>query len=534
MRALLVVALLAAVVAMALALLDVNALDSVGRLFERAQPPASGPHGYTRPPPPPGADLFVELAEPPAQRYARPPLSERDRELAALVRDAGGRYDPALSHAARELAGWYARDSRLVPTSGLAFLLDSAGAVAWGVRQAVLVTNREGERAIRDSVAKQIEPGRDRVGVGEAWQAGDPPMRVIATIITGVAPTLEPVPRTSSVGAKVTIAGRLPAGYAAPNAVLMRPDLAILPVEMTTGGGRFVASFVPDAKGEWVVELLARGPRGPVPMAQLSVYAGTPLPTSFEGVWPPDESGVDSQAAAAEELDAFFQQERERFGLNPLKRDPRLDAIAKAHSEDMRDNRFVGHTSPTTGEAGNRLRTAGYRAMAYAENVALNQSLWDAHAGLLRSLGHRRNILSRDLTHVGFGAASEGDSWFVTQLYAVPRPVVNDVAAARAALLARLGAAREEAGVRTLESDRGLRKAAQREARQRDPTPRGALDRAKLRRRGTAWVVVLSALEQFQPDENLLGRAWRRVGVGVHQRSVGDGPDIQLVVVVSE
>lgn len=536
MRALLAVGVLVAVVAVALALLDVDALSGLGDAWRRHGGPGepSGPKGYQRPPPPPGADLFVELVEPPAHSYAPPTRTAEDARLEALVVAAGARYDPALSHAARELAAWYARDNRLVPTNALAFLLDSAGAVAWGMRQAVLVTTREGDAPIIDAVSKQTEPGRDRVGVGEAWQLGDPPMRVITTVITGVAPELEPVPRTANVGSKVVIAGRLPVDYSAPGAVLMRPDLAMIPLEVAAHGDRFVTSFVPAEEGEWVVELLATGPRGPVPMAQLTVHAGVPLPRSFEGVWPPDESGIDSPEAAAEELAAFFSQERARYGLEPLQRDGRLDGVARAHSEDMRDHGFVGHHSPTTGDVGDRLRVAGYRTIAYAENVALNQSLWDAHAGLLRSLGHRRNILTRDLTHVGFAAASRGDDWFVTQVFSVPRPVVSNTSSARRTLLERLAGARREAGVRGLKEDQTLRRAAQREADRPDPEPSAALDQAKLRRRGTAWVVILSTLERFVPEGTLLDGAWRRVGVGVRQHDGRKGADIAVVMVLSE
>ena len=200
----------------------------------------------------------------------------------------------------------------------------------------------------------------------------------------------------------------------------------------------------------------------------------------------------------------------------------------------MRNSGFVGHHSPNTGSSGDRLQSAGYRAIAYAENVALNQSLWDAHAGLLRSLGHRRNILSRELTHVGFGAAGHGEDWWVTQVFTVPRPVVTDAAAAERTVLARLRAARREAGTGRLEPDGALRRAARREAAEPEPTPRGALGRAKLRRRGSAWVMVLSTLDRFDPDPTLLDGAWRRVGVGVHQRRDQAGPDIQLVMLLSE
>ncbi len=394
--------------------------DRPGGGWLRPTVEAPAPRGYPKPPPPAGTDLLVELVEAPAETYAAPAPTAADKALAPLVREAGAQYDPALGHAARELAAWYAADGRLAPSAALAFLLDSAGAVAWGMRQGVLVTTEEDDEAVIRAVRSHIEEGRRRVGVGEAWQLGEAPRRVIAVVATGVAPRIAPFPRSAEVGDEAVLSGNLPIGYGEPSALVMRPDLGIDPLEVRVAGRGFEIPVGFDEAGTWVVELLAQGPRGPIPMAQLTTWVGEPVPDRYEGVWPPDESGVELESDGVEELAAFFAQERERYGLEPLERDPELDRVAQAHSEEMADKGFVGHLSPTTGDAGDRVAGARYRAVAVAENVALNQSLWDAHAGLLRSLGHRRNILSRSLTHVGFGAARRDESWYVTQLFATP------------------------------------------------------------------------------------------------------------------
>ncbi len=508
--------------------------DRPGGGWLRPTVEAPAPRGYPKPPPPAGTDLLVELVEAPAETYAAPAPTAADKALAPLVREAGAQYDPALGHAARELAAWYAADGRLAPSAALAFLLDSAGAVAWGMRQGVLVTTEEDDEAVIRAVRSHIEEGRRWVGVGEAWQLGEAPRRVIAVVATGVAPRIAPFPRSAEVGDEAVLSGNLPIGYGEPSALVMRPDLGIDPLEVRVAGRGFEIPVGFDEAGTWVVELLAQGPRGPIPMAQLTTWVGEPVPDRYEGVWPPDESGVELESDGVEELAAFFAQERERYGLEPLERDPELDRVAQAHSEEMADKGFVGHLSPTTGDAGDRVAGARYRAVAVAENVALNQSLWDAHAGLLRSLGHRRNILSRSLTHVGFGAARRDESWYVTQLFATPRPVVGDPEVARRHLLARLRAARGDADDRRLRLDRRLAEVAQAEAESRAPAPRRALDRAHVAARATAWVAALPTLDTFTPRGELTDPDWRRVGVGVHQRDDLEGPDIQVVVLMAE
>jgi hypothetical protein len=109
----------------------------------------------------------------------------------------------------------------------------------------------------------------------------------------------------------------------------------------------------------------------------------------------------------------------------------------------MRDSGVVDHRSARTGESADRLRAARYRATASGENVALDGSLVAAQAALMRSAGHRANIVDARFTHVGIGAVRGARGWFVTQLFARPvAPLPVDAGAAIAARIAVERAAR--------------------------------------------------------------------------------------------
>lgn len=475
-----------------------------------------------------GAPLSYTLVEQPADRYAEPRQGEG--AMARLVAGAGAEYDRALGQAARELANFYAHQGALLPTAALGFLLDAGGASAWGVRQAVVVTSATGDAALTDAITEHLSESNFawQVGLGEAERDGQ---RVIAVLLAHRTHLLSPVARRWSVGERVPLRGRLLAGATDAQWVVMRPDLSVFDLPVKTAN-RFDVDLPLDAPGEWIAELVATGPHGPTPLTQLTFYVDAPLPTQLETVWPPDEAQL-TGAAAVDRAAALLAADRSRFGLPPLERVAALDAVAQAHSDDMQRNDFVGHVSKSTGGPGDRIKAAGFKAAMSGENVALNRSLWDAEAGLLRSLGHRRNILSRRFTQVGFGVARRGPNWYVTQLFATPPPVIDDIPAARKALRDQLNAARKIARAPRLRVRKALRRIAQREAKRRSPTPRHALDRAakaKITGKVSAWVGKMSTLDQFEPEGGLLSKEFTRMGMGVHQT---DDDEIRVVILLA-
>ncbi|MBU0551656.1 CAP domain-containing protein [Myxococcota bacterium] len=475
-----------------------------------------------------GEPLRVHLAEDPVTRYAgAAPLTDEDRHYAPLVREAGGVYDPRLAHAARELAGFYAEHQQLAPSGALAFILDAAGVVGWGVRQAAVITNAGGDGVLIEGLESQLKGRAQRVGVGEAMLRD---RRVIVSLFVGEGVTLEPTPRAVEPGEPWRLRGRLKAGFSAPHLLVADPSGRIEERDVERGEDGAFSYEASLSAGCWTFELLAEGDYGPTPLTQLTIHVGEPLPQRYEDVWPRDERDIGGNDQAADRLFEYVNEDRARWGLPPLRRDPALDAIAAAHSEDMRASGFVGHRSPRTGLLGDRLR--GYRAVAAGENVALNRSLWDAQAGLMRSLGHRRNLLSTELTHIGLGVAYRDDSGYITQVFARPAPVLDDIKAARRAILAQINAARRA----PLRLDGRLQRAAQAEARQETLSPKRALERLSEDTRGAlaAWTSRLSTLEQFEPEGDLLAARFSRVGVGLAQDRALDGPDIALVILVGE
>lgn len=508
----------------------------VRELVERLGGPPAAP--FAPPTPRSGDPVSHQLELDPAADYALG--SDDDDPATQLIEGVGAIHDAALSDAAYELARFYSQTGELPPGELLTFMLDSAGAVAWGPRQSLVVTTQSGDTPIVRSL-REVLPDD-----GEAWRAGfgvtthpdHPGYRFIAVLMVRQLVDIQAISRSVDLGQPVRIQGELAPELTQPSAMLMTPKGALSPAEIVVDDDRFTVTFTPDRPGPWTVELLAVGPLGPTPVAQLVLYADTDPPSRWEGVWPPDEAELLAEdRVAADQAAALIQEDRVRFHKSAMVRDPQLDAIAGAHSADMRDHDFVGHRSPTTGLLRDRLVSAGYRSIASGENVALNRSLFDAEAGLMRSLGHRRNLLSDDFTHFGVGVSHAKTGWRLTQVFATPRPVLTDLRQAELQILAHLNTRAEAAGQRKLKVDPRLSHAAQAEASSTDPTPKSALDRAHgsgARGRLSAWVARLPSLGQLDAPRQLTAGRFRKVGVAARQHERGQGPDINVVVLVSD
>lgn len=117
----------------------------------------------------------------------------------------------------------------------------------------------------------------------------------------------------------------------------------------------------------------------------------------------------------------WINEARAAEGVAPLAADARLSAVAEAHSLDMASHRFFSHSSPSTGAPADRASAAGVGFRSLAENIAMNQSVREAHVALLRSPGHRANLLNGELRRVGLGVVRASDGVYVTQLFVTMR-----------------------------------------------------------------------------------------------------------------
>lgn len=133
-------------------------------------------------------------------------------------------------------------------------------------------------------------------------------------------------------------------------------------------------------------------------------------------------ASAEALTAQEQELVALVNQVRVDAGLAPLQADAGLAAVARAHSLDMATTGFFSHSSPTTGDMGDRLSAARVDFRSAGENIALNQDVRSAHEALVRSAPHLENIMNPDVTHIGVGIVSNGRSLLVTELFLRPGP----------------------------------------------------------------------------------------------------------------
>jgi uncharacterized protein YkwD len=120
---------------------------------------------------------------------------------------------------------------------------------------------------------------------------------------------------------------------------------------------------------------------------------------------------------AEDQILALVNAERAAAGCGAVSADPGLTAVARAHSEDMRDRDFFDHVNPEGLSPFDRAERAGMSARA--ENIAYGQpGPADVMAAWMDSSGHRANILNCDLTRLGVGIADgNGGPWW-TELFA--------------------------------------------------------------------------------------------------------------------
>lgn len=122
------------------------------------------------------------------------------------------------------------------------------------------------------------------------------------------------------------------------------------------------------------------------------------------------------------ELQQAINSERIREGLIELRRDARLDAVARAHSADMAQRHYLSHDTPEGLNPVDRLRQGGASGFTLAgENVGLtsksdpNREILEAW---LASPAHRGNLLAPAFNATGVGIARAPDgTLYYTQLY---------------------------------------------------------------------------------------------------------------------
>ena len=131
---------------------------------------------------------------------------------------------------------------------------------------------------------------------------------------------------------------------------------------------------------------------------------------------PQDQQQNTGSSSQAQEILALVNQERAASGLKALTLHEGAQAVARLKAEDMAENGYFSHTSPTYGSAFDMLSARGIAYTSAGENIAAGQKTASSVMNSwMNSSGHRTNILNANFTHIGVGYVSGGNYW--TQMF---------------------------------------------------------------------------------------------------------------------
>jgi uncharacterized YkwD family protein len=131
----------------------------------------------------------------------------------------------------------------------------------------------------------------------------------------------------------------------------------------------------------------------------------TQLPSQSPEIKVPDQKqGNQDQSAVkfANEVARLVNQERAKAGLQPLRLDSKLSAVAMDKAIDMSKNRYFDHISPTYGSPFDMMNRYGIQFSYAGENIAMGQqSPQEVMNQWMNSQGHRENILNPNYDTIG-------------------------------------------------------------------------------------------------------------------------------------
>jgi uncharacterized protein YkwD len=132
-----------------------------------------------------------------------------------------------------------------------------------------------------------------------------------------------------------------------------------------------------------------------------------------DGYYTPSALSVQEQ-----QMVQLINEERVAAGLSALPIDLELSALAEMKSQDMVDNGYFAHESPTYGHAADMLDDAGYEYTSVSENIARSASVAKAHAQFMSSDGHRRALMGSQWSKMGVGIVNDRNGYpYVTELF---------------------------------------------------------------------------------------------------------------------
>ena len=121
-----------------------------------------------------------------------------------------------------------------------------------------------------------------------------------------------------------------------------------------------------------------------------------------------NNTGTISTTMNSDEKEVFdlINKQRTANGLSPLKENSELQRVARIKAQDMVNNNYFSHTSPTYGSPFDMMKSFKISYNTAGENIAGNSSNSSAVTAWMNSPGHRANILNSSFNQTGIGVVA--------------------------------------------------------------------------------------------------------------------------------
>lgn len=186
--------------------------------------------------------------------------------------------------------------------------------------------------------------------------------------------------------------------------MIQNPELAIAGFPAKT----FLAATPPVRTNFWIWKFLF--------VATLFLFAFVTLP----------KTEARETALSSTNLTQIINQDRIRYGLEPLTENKKLKEAAYAKARDILMNDYFAHVSPAGINPWQFIDNSGFSYAFAGENLAMNYtSAYELEQDFLQSPSHRENLLSPLFTQVGIAVVwgkLQGQNAIVTvQMFASPK-----------------------------------------------------------------------------------------------------------------
>lgn len=117
---------------------------------------------------------------------------------------------------------------------------------------------------------------------------------------------------------------------------------------------------------------------------------------------------ITTSSMSTDEKEVFdlINKQRTDNGIQALKVDDEVQRVARIKAQDMVDNNYFAHESPTYGTPFNMLKSFKVSYKTAGENIAGNSSNKNAVTSWMNSSGHKANILNSAFNYTGIGVVN--------------------------------------------------------------------------------------------------------------------------------